>query len=220
MSNLFTEVIQYINSHYDTYILAVKTHILIFISVLGISILTGIPLGIISSKKPVLSAAVINFFSILKMIPSLALLLILIPVLGTGFVPALIALFLHALPTILISTYTGFKEISPAVLESAAAMGMTKSEILGKVEFPLALPLIFTGLRTASVDIIATTTVAAYIGAGGLGQFIIVGLTTMNSGTMLAGSLTVAFISLVVDMSFHILQKSLIRYQKAMPGMA
>jgi osmoprotectant transport system permease protein len=83
------------------------------------------------------------------------------------------------------------------------------------VEFPLALPLIFTGLRACSVDIIATTTIAAYIGAGGLGQFVVFGLTNMNSAIMLAGSISVAIISLIIDMFFFLLQKGLIRYQKA-----
>jgi osmoprotectant transport system permease protein len=215
MFKLLSATLDYINTHYDAYVLAVKTHILIFIVVLAAAVIIGIPLGILSSKKPVFSTVAINVFSALKMIPSLALLLVFIPIIGTGIVPASIALVLHALPTILINTYTGFKQIDAAVLESAVAMGMTRGEILRKVELPLALPLIFTGLRTCSVDIIATTTIAAYIGAGGLGQFVVVGLSNLNSATMLAGSLTVAIISLIIDLVFFLLQKGLIRYQKA-----
>ncbi|MDR0719717.1 MAG: ABC transporter permease [Treponema sp.] len=215
MFKLLSATLGYINSHYDTYVLAVKTHILIFVLVLAAAVIIGIPLGILSSKKPVFSTVIINIFSALKMIPSLALLLVFIPIIGTGMIPASIALVLHALPTMLINTYTGFKQIDAAVTESAVAMGMTRGEILRKVEFPLALPLVFTGLRTCSVDIIATTTIAAYIGAGGLGQFVVVGLSNLNSATMLAGSLTVALISLIVDLVFFLLQKGLIRYEKA-----
>jgi osmoprotectant transport system permease protein len=215
MFSLLAAALDYINSHYDAYVLAVKVHILIFMLVLATAVIIGIPLGILSSKKPVFSTVAINVFSALKMIPSLALLLAFIPIIGTGIIPASIALVLHALPTILINTYTGFKQIDGAVLESAIAMGMTRGEILRKVEMPLALPLVFTGLRTCSVDIIATTTVAAYIGAGGLGQYVVEGLNSMDTDIMLVGSLTVALISIVVDLVFFVLQKSLIRYQKA-----
>jgi osmoprotectant transport system permease protein len=215
MFDMAIKTINYINTHSADYITAVKVHLLIFVMVLGISILVGTPLGIISSKKPIFSTWVINIFSGLKMIPSLALLLVFIPIIGTGVIPATIALFLHALPTIIINTYTGFTQINVSVLESATAMGMTEGEILRKVEIPLAMPLVFTGIRTCSVDIIATTTVAAYVGAGGLGQYVVFGLNSMDIHIMLAGSLSVAILSLIIDFLFSVMQKGLTRYQKA-----
>jgi osmoprotectant transport system permease protein len=215
LDTLLLGTLEYIDTHQAAFLAAIQRHLLLFVIVLLISVAIGVPLGMASAKRPIFSAWALNIFSALKMIPSLALLMVFIPILGVGFLPAMIALIVHALPTILINTYTGYSQIDEAILENATAMGLTEREILWRVETPLALPLIFSGLRTSSVDIIATTTVAAYIGAGGLGEFVIVGITNMNSVIMLAGSLTVAAIALIVDFIFSLLQRRLIRYQIA-----
>jgi osmoprotectant transport system permease protein len=215
MSNLFLGIIEYINSHRELYFTAFKTHLVISISVLAVSLVIGIPLGVLSAKKPRLSAGLINVFSALKMIPSLALLMIFIPILGTGFFPAFFALILHCVPTILISAFTGFKQVDPAVLESAQAMGMTAPEIFRKVETPLAMPLIYAGLRTCAIDSIASTTLAAYIGAGGLGMFIVIGLSYMDFVIIMTGSLTIAVITVFIDFVFYALQKAVIPYERA-----
>lgn len=212
MVKLFTGIVDYIGTHQQEYVDALKTHLFFFITVLLLNMAIGITCGVIIAKKDKFSSLIINIFSFLKMIPSLALLLLFIPIIGIGFLPAFIALTLHALPTILINTYAGFRQIDVFILESAKAMGMSRREILFKVEFPLAMPLIFTGIRTSSVDIIATTTIAAYIGAGGLGQFVIMGLVFMNSSVMMAGSLTIAAIVLIIDLILYFFQRRFTRY--------
>jgi osmoprotectant transport system permease protein len=214
MSKLFLGIIEYIQTHREMYLESFKTHLFISISVLLVSLAIGIPLGILSAKKPHLSAGLINIFSVLKMIPSLALLMVFIPVLGTGFFPAFFALILHCAPTVLISTFTGFRQVDTAVLESAQAMGMTASEILRKVETPLAMPLIYAGLRTCAIDSIASTTLAAYIGAGGLGMFIVIGLSYMDFVIIMTGSLTIAAITIFVDLIFYALQRIVIPYER------
>ncbi|MDR1205267.1 MAG: ABC transporter permease [Peptococcaceae bacterium] len=215
MSDLFREMAVYLNGHPGMFQTAVRAHMIIFFAVLLTSFLIGAPLGVLNAKKPIFSTIVINIFSALKMIPSLALLLVFLPILGTGFWPAFIALTLHALPTILISAYTGFKEVDVNVLESAAGMGLSAGEILLKVEIPLAMPIIFTGIRTCTIDIIASATLAAYIGAGGLGEFVVMGLSRQDHVVTLIGSLSIGALSLAADFVFFILQKILLRYQSA-----
>jgi len=213
MFEIIREVLRYISTHQADYIIAVRNHLQICVSVLAVSLVVGIPFGILSAKRQNVSQGIINVFSALKMIPSLALLMLFIPILGTGFWPAFVALALHGIPTILISAYTGFKNVDPAVLESAQGMGMTAQEILWKVEVPLAMPVVYAGLRTCTVDVIASATLAAYIGAGGLGTFIVAGLNYMDFGIVMAGSLTIAAMSLIADFIFYLLQKIFIRYQ-------
>jgi osmoprotectant transport system permease protein len=214
MSEMFAGIIEYIRTHPNLYLEAAKTHVLIGVAVLSASIFIGMPLGVLSAKKQILSSPIINIFSVLKMIPSLAILIVFIPILGTGFVPAFFALTLHGIPTILVNTYTGFREIDPAVMESANAMGMTRAEIFRKVEMPLAMPLIYSGLRTCTIDIIASATLAAYIGAGGLGTFIIVGLSYVDYTIIMTGSLSIAALTLAMDLLFHIFQRIFIPYQQ------
>ncbi|MDR2747254.1 MAG: ABC transporter permease [Treponema sp.] len=214
MSKLFLGIIEYIHTHRELYVEALKTHLFIGVSVLAVSLAIGIPLGVLGAKKPRLSAGLINVFSALKMIPSLALLMVCIPILGTGFFPAFFALILHCTPTILISTFTGFRQVDAAVLESAQAMGMTAPEIFRKVEAPLAMPLIYAGLRTCAIDSIASTTLAAYIGAGGLGMFIVIGLSYMDFVIIMTGSLTIAVITIFADLVFYILQKIIMPYER------
>jgi osmoprotectant transport system permease protein len=214
MSNLFPGIVEYIQTHQELYFTAFKTHLFIGISVLAVSLVIGVPLGMLGAKKPGLSAGLINVFSALKMIPSLALLMLFIPILGTGFSPAFFALILHCAPTILISTYTGFRQVDTSVLESAQAMGMTAREIFLKVESPLAMPLIYAGLRTCAIDSIASTTLAAYIGAGGLGMFIVIGLSYMDFVIIMTGSLTIAVITVFIDFLFYALQGIIIPYER------
>jgi osmoprotectant transport system permease protein len=214
MSELFSGIAGYIYTHQNLYYEAFKTHLFIGGSVISSCVVLGIPLGTLAAKKAVFSTGIINFFSALKMIPSLALLMVFIPVIGTGFWPAFFALVLHGLPTMLIGAYTGIKEVDAAVLESAGAMGMTKAEIFRKVELPLALPLIYAGLRTTTIDVIASATLAAYIGAGGLGTFIVQGLFAMDFIVIMVGSFSIALITLSADFLFFILLRVCVPYQR------
>ena len=127
----------------------------------------------------------------LRVIPSLAILVIILPVFGTGFLPALVALTILACPPILINTYLGFRGIDPAVIEAARGMGMDERQILRKVEIPLAMPLVIAGSKTA-VEVVASATLAAFIGGGGLGTFIVNGLGMYNFPMLLVGAVPVA----------------------------
>jgi osmoprotectant transport system permease protein len=210
MVDLLWEVKMYIAENPDAYLAAVRTHVFMCFSVLVTSSAVGIVLGAVSAKYDALSVWTVNTFGALRMIPSLALLIAMLPILGTGFVPGFIALLFHAVPIVLINSYSGFKSVPPPVLESAEGMGLNRREILFRIEFPLAMPLIFTGIRTSAVDIISSGTLVAYIGGGGLGEFIISGLSFMDFTIMMAGALSVALLAVTADIVLSFIQKKFV----------
>src|SRR5580704_3899593 len=148
------------------------THIgLTFISLL-IAVVIGLPLGILISRRRKWSGIILGIAGVLQTIPSIALLGFMIPLLGIGAKPAIAALLLYALLPIIRNTYTGITGVDPSVKEAATAMGMSKWQVLFKVELPLAMPVILAGIRTATVINVGVATLASYIAAGGLGEFI------------------------------------------------
>lgn len=155
-----------------------------------------------------------NIFNFFRIIPSLAVLVLVLPLLGVGFVPALFALVFLAIPPILINTYLGFNNIDKSVIESAEGMGMSKKELLFKIQIPLALPLIITGIRTASVEVIASATLASYIGAGGLGDFIFKGLLLNETKLLIVGGVSVAVLSIFSEIILFIFQQLVTKYER------
>ncbi|QHS54659.1 ABC transporter permease subunit [Mucilaginibacter sp. 14171R-50] len=171
---------------------------LTFIS-LFIAVLIGLPLGIYISRKKQLSSIVLGSAGILQTIPSIALLGFMIPFLGIGAKPAIVALLLYALLPIIRNTYTGITGVDAAVKEAAVAMGMTKGQVLFKVELPLAMPVILAGIRTATVINVGVATLASYIAAGGLGEFIFGGISLNNTNMILAGAIPAALLAILFD---------------------
>lgn len=171
---------------------------LTFIS-LFLSILIGIPAGIFISRKKRWSAPILGFAGILQTIPSIALLGFMIPLLGIGAKPAIVALMLYALLPIIRNTFTGITQVNAAVTDAAKGMGMTPSQILFKVELPLAMPVILAGIRTATVINVGVATLAAYIAAGGLGEFIFGGIALNNTNMILAGAIPAALLAILFD---------------------
>ena len=189
--------------------LAVQTlqHIgLTFIS-LFIAVLIGLPLGIFIARKKKLSGSVLGIAGILQTIPSIALLGFMIPLLGIGAKPAIVALLLYALLPIIRNTYTGITGVDAAVKEAAVAMGMSKWQILFKVELPLAMPVILAGIRTATVINVGVATLASYIAAGGLGEFIFGGISLNNTNMILAGAIPAALLAIIFDFLLSRVQK-------------
>ncbi len=178
---------------------------LTFIS-LFLAILIAVPVGIWITRKTGLAPAVLGFAGVLQTIPSIALLGFMIPILGIGIKPAIFALFLYAILPILRNTYTGIQEVEKAVTEAATGMGMTSRQILIKVELPLALPVIFAGIRTATVINVGVATLASYIGAGGLGEFIFGGIALDNSAMVLAGAIPAALLAVFFDQALAFIQ--------------
>jgi len=187
------------------------THIgLTFIALL-IAIIIALPLGVLIAHKRKLSGIVLGFAGVLQTIPSIALLGFLIPLLGIGALPAIAALFLYALLPIIRNTYTGIKEVDASVVDAAKGMGMTSQQVLLKVQLPLAMPFILAGIRTATVINVGVATLAAYIAAGGLGEFIFGGIALNNTNMILAGAIPAALLAILFDFLLSLLQKVQIR---------
>ncbi|MET3877561.1 ABC transporter permease/substrate-binding protein [Chitinophaga sp. OAE865] len=183
---------------------------LTFISVL-LAVAIGVPAGILISRKKRLAAPVLGFAGVMQTIPSIALLGFMIPLLGIGPKPAIVALFLYALLPIVRNTYTGIRGVDPNVTEAATGMGMSRRQMLLKVQLPLAMPVILAGIRTATVINVGVATLAAYIAAGGLGEFIFGGIALNNTNMMLAGAIPAALLALLFDWLLSLLQHINIR---------
>ena len=191
---------------------ATVDHITLVVIAMGIAILIGVPLGMFVLQRRMPRAIAIGLANIFQTIPSLALFGFLIPIPfigGIGKRTAIVALVLYALLPILRNTYVGLSGIDPAVLEAAEAMGMTSAQILFRVRLPLALAVILAGIRTATIITIGVTTIAAAIGAGGLGTFIFRGVALVSDSLILAGAIPAALLALVADFLLGLIERRL-----------
>lgn len=189
-------------------------HIQISFIALLIATLIAIPIGIWLTRHTKIAEPIINIAAIMQTIPSLALLGLMIPLFGIGRVPAIIALVIYALLPILRNTYTGIKEVDPSLKEAAQGIGMNTYRQLKNVEIPLAMPVIMAGIRTAMVLIIGTATLAAFIGAGGLGDLILLGIDRNNMNILLLGAIPAALLALLFDFVLKRMEK--LSYRKMM----
>jgi osmoprotectant transport system permease protein len=187
---------------------------LTFISLL-IAVLIGLPLGILITRRKGLAAVVLGIAGILQTIPSIALLGFMIPLLGIGAKPAIVALFLYALLPIIRNTYTGINEVNPSVTAAATGMGMSRKQLLYRIQLPLAMPVILAGIRTATVINVGVATLAAYIAAGGLGEFIFGGIALNNANMILAGAIPAALLAILFDGLLSLLQRVQLRKTRA-----
>lgn len=185
---------------------ALLEHIQISVIALAIAVFISVPLGVLLTRKERIAEPIIGITAVMQTIPSLALLGLLIPLVGIGFLPAVIALFLYALLPILRNTYTGIKEVDPSLREAAKAMGMTSMKRLFRVELPLALPVIMAGIRTAMVLIIGTATIVALIGAGGLGSLILLGIDRNDNALILLGAIPAALLAILFDIILRMIE--------------
>jgi len=162
-------------------------HIQLTAIAVGLAILLGVPLGILISYVNKLNQPVLAVANIIQAVPSMALLGFAIPFLGIGTLPAVVMVILYSLLPIIKNTFTGIKNINPQTIEAARGIGLTKTQILFKVQIPLALPVIMTGVRISAVTAVGLMTMAAFIGAGGLGFLVFSGIRTVNNFQILSG---------------------------------
>jgi osmoprotectant transport system permease protein len=174
-------------------------HLLLVVVSLLAAIALAVPLGLALERTPRQAEGVIRAVGLLQTIPGIALLAFMLPALGIGVVPALVALFLYSLYPIVRNTYSGVRNADPAAVAAATALGMTGRQVLRHVRLPLAAPVIMAGIRTAGVIAVGTATLAAFIGAGGLGDPIVAGLALSDTRMILSGALPAAALALVVD---------------------
>ncbi|CAG9613713.1 hypothetical protein BACCIP111899_02932 [Bacillus rhizoplanae] len=185
---------------------ALLEHLQISLIALFFAVLIAVPLGILLTRRERIAEWVIGTSAVMQTIPSLALLGLLIPLVGIGKVPAIIALVIYALLPILRNTYTGIRKLDPSLIEAARAMGMNGWRRLWKVEIPLAWPFIMAGIRTAMVLIVGTATLAALIGGGGLGKFILLGIDRNDYALILLGAIPAALLALFFDGVLRIIE--------------
>lgn len=191
---------------------ATLDHMGLVVVAMVIAVFIGVPLGMFIVQRPTLRAIALATASIFQTIPSLALFGFLIPIPfigGIGKRTAIVALVIYALLPILRNTYVGLTGIDPAVLEAAEAMGMTHAQILFRVRFPLALAVILAGVRTATIITIGVATIAAAIGAGGLGTFIFRGVALVSDSLILAGAIPAALLALLADFLLGLVERKL-----------
>ena len=193
----------------DTIGTALLTHVGLVAASLLLALLVALPLGLVVARRPRLRAAVLGTASVLYSLPTLAVFALLVPVLGLGFAPALLALVSYAVPILLRALVAGLAAVPPAVLDAAAGMGLTPGQRLFKAELPLALPALLGGLRVASVTVVSAATVAAYISAGGLGTLILSGLDQGHTEKILVGAGLVTLMALLIDQALGAVQRRL-----------
>jgi osmoprotectant transport system permease protein len=179
------------------------THIRLSIIALAIATGIGVVLGVICAKIGHVAAfLVVTIANLGRIVPEFAILGLIAALWTIGFIPAVVALFLLGIPPILVNTFTGVREVDPGALEAARGMGLTPLQILGRVELPLALPLIFAGIRTSAVQIVATAALAALVGAEGLGVIVLSGLSNSQNAVLLAGAIPIALLALMAELVF------------------
>lgn len=191
-----------------------RQHVVLVLAAIVLASLIGIPLGIVAAQRPLLRQSVMAAVGILQTIPSLALLAMLIPLLGMiGTTPALIALFLYALLPIVRNTCTGMLQVPSGLRLAALALGLTRRDRLLYIELPLALPVLLAGLKTAAVMSVGTATIAAFIGAGGYGERIAIGLALNDNQMLMAGAIPAALMALLVQWLFDLIERRTVRGQ-------
>ena len=204
---LFVEAWQFVVANPGRFFGALYTHVVLSASALALAIAIAVPLGIRVARTRHAAAIAIGAANIGRTLPSLAVLALAMPLLGTGFAPSWFALTLLALPPILINTTAGIRQVDPEVIDAAIGMGMTRGEVVRRVELPLALPVIFAGIRTAAVQVVSGAVLAAYIGGGGLGDFITAGIAMMAVPQLLVGAIPATLLSIGTDFLFGRIQR-------------
>lgn len=208
------EIADYFSRHTKDYFALLGGHIAIsFVSVL-LALMIAVPIGIAVYRSKIGSTIAERTFGVLRIVPSLAVLIILIPVMGTGVLPSVTALTVLAIPPILINTVQAFQNLPKAMLEAADGMGMSSYQKFFRVKLPLAFPLMFAGIRTATVEVVASATLASYIGAGGLGDLIFTGLSLLRYSLLIIGGGSVAVLSLLTGFLLDSIYKKLTKYQR------
>jgi osmoprotectant transport system permease protein len=208
-------IVYYFQHNSSDFFFALWQHVLIAVIAVLASLCIGFPLGVLSSRNKRVRSLVTGTLSALRVIPSLALLFLIVTLTGAiGFPVAVFALTVLALPVILINTTVAFSQIPTAPVEAATALGFTSVQTFWQVRLPLAAPLIFAGIKTSTAEVIASATLAAFIGGGGLGTIIFTGLGLMRTDFLLIGGVSVAALSLITVALLNLLERSILPWKQ------
>lgn len=210
---LITDYIEFWQDKYDSIFTYTYEHLIISFVVILLSIVVTIPLAIYMTKMKSnkLKNLIFNIANIFQTIPTVALLAIMIPILGIGFTPAVTALFFYALLPLLRNTYAGIQSIDQSIVEAAKGMGFSPLQRIFKIELPAAMPYVMSGIRVTTVYIISWTTLAALIGAGGLGDLVLAGIGYNDQNMIFTGTMIAILIALLLDLVFAKVEKRLLK---------
>ncbi len=204
---VLNEYISFIIERSDQLLTLTGEHIYLTLIAVVIAIAIGVPLGILITRVKKLSGFVIGLANALQAMPSLAMLGFMIPILGIGSRPSIVMIFLYSLLPIIKNTYIGLSNVDESMLEAGKGMGMTGGQLMRMVQLPLALPVIMGGIRISAVTAVGLTTLAALIGAGGLGQLIYRGISMVNNKMIIAGAIPAMILALLVDFVLSLMEK-------------
>lgn len=200
---------EFLSNHGTELLIKTGEHLYISFVAILLGVVVAVPLGILFSRIPKMADRLISFVGILQTIPSLAILAFFIPLLGVGKLPAILALFFYSLLPILRNTYIGIQGVNASVREAGKGMGMSNWQSIMKLELPLALPVIMAGIRLSTVYLIDWATLAAFIGGGGLGDFIFDGLNLYQPVLIIAGTVPATILALLADRLLAIVEQKL-----------
>ena len=186
-----------------------RTHAILSVAALLIAIAIALPVSLAIRNTPLGAALAVNVGNIGRAVPSLAILALCQPFLGFGFDTALVALTALAIPPILINASTALRQVSPQVIDAARGMGFSNLQVLGRIRLPIAAPVIFAGIRTSAVQVVASATLATFVGGGGLGDLIVEGYSRGDNAIMLAGAFSVAVLAIITEIGFGWLERAL-----------
>jgi osmoprotectant transport system permease protein len=206
---MLLDALLWIPSHWPVMRTALEQHLLMSSVSLAIALLVGVPLAIVITRSRIAATLAINAVNALRTIPSLAILAMALPFLGIGLFPSVVALVVLALPPILLNTYVGLREVEPDTVDAATGMGMTPGQVMRRIQIPLAAPAIFTGMRTAAIQVISGATLASFIGGGGLGDFVTAGIATMDMTRLLVGAIPIAALALGTEAGLGWLERKM-----------
>jgi osmoprotectant transport system permease protein len=192
----------------DDFLNQLLVHVELSVAALLIGIAVALPIALATFRSPLWATVAINTGNIGRAVPSLAILVLVFPLLGFGFAPSLVALTLLAIPPILINASTGLRQVNPQVIDAARGRGLSGGQILSSIQLPIAAPVIFAGIRTSAVQVVASATLATFVGGGGLGDLIVLGLQRNNPAVLIAGSLAVAALAIITEVGFGALERA------------
>ncbi|WNC13889.1 ABC transporter permease [Brevibacillus brevis] len=192
--------IEFLTRYWGQIVELTGEHLYMSASAILISIAVGIPLAVWMTRNRKIAVAIQSVINIIQTIPSISLLLIIMIFLGLGYSTAIVALALYSLLPIVQNTYAGLENVDKSMIEAGAGMGMTPLQLLTQVKFPLAMPIILAGIRIAAVVAVGSATIATFVGAGGLGEMIMRGISTTDDQKILAGAIPAAILVIAVDM--------------------
>ncbi|WP_265110709.1 ABC transporter permease [Halosolutus halophilus] len=200
---------QFLMENFDQFLVLLREHLTMVLLAEVLALAVALPLGVFAIRDERSKRVILSFGNVAQTIPTLAIIALAFPILGLGFKPSVLALFAYALLPILINTIAGLDEVSEDTVEAAKGMGMTEMEILRKIRFPLAIPVIFAGIRTSAVINVGTAYLAFFIGGGGLGVWVIGGINLFNMEQMVAGAVPGALLAIGLDTLFAMIERRL-----------